>query len=582
MQSLLTDVFTILFVPRFRYSGGIAQLRARITLIFTVLLSSAGLIAIIGVAVGAAQVQTIETIIALITVGVLLNIVLIALIHSGQAFLACLAQFAFMNVFALTLFGTYGIDYGSLLPAAVIILYAGVLGTAWSPALMTVIYGGVTIIAHLLQVRGIIVSPTVTVHADQHTIRLVSSVGLLSVMGILSTLFAYELRRGFSAGGRTLTQLRAIAEVAKNTAEATTLGDLLQRTVDYIRDRFGFFHVQVFLLDNERRYANLAASTGDLGEQLMQRGYRLAMGSQSMVGRALISGEPIITGSYEDDSLGRSNELLREMRSELVLPLIVGEAVIGALDIQSARANAFSNDEVNTLKVLATQVALIVYNGKQLEEARLQLNETRRLLLETEVSLRDTQRLNQRLTGEAWEGYLKLRNAAIIGYTLSDTRLTRDTSWTPGLEQAAGKRRPVLTPLTTESGQQRQLIAVPIELRGRTIGAIEVEMDGTIRQAEMLDVLQSVSQRLALSVDNARLFEQAQELAQRELEVNAISSRLQGIGDIDELAKITLQELGRALGAAHAVIRLGAPGAIANGSTEALPIPPSTSTEGEI
>ncbi|HRE48373.1 MAG TPA: hypothetical protein PLD47_11670, partial [Aggregatilineales bacterium] len=152
MQSLLTDVFTILFVPRFRYSGGIAQLRARITLIFTVLLSSAGLIAIIGVAVGAAQVQTIETIIALITVGVLLNIVLIALIHSGQAFLACLAQFAFMNVFALTLFGTYGIDYGSLLPAAVIILYAGVLGTAWSPALMTVIYGGVTIIAHLLQV----------------------------------------------------------------------------------------------------------------------------------------------------------------------------------------------------------------------------------------------------------------------------------------------------------------------------------------------------------------------------------------------------------------------------------------------
>jgi GAF domain-containing protein len=99
---------------------------------------------------------------------------------------------------------------------------------------------------------------------------------------------------------------------------------------------------------------------------------------------------------------------------------------------------------------------------------------------------------------------------------------------------------------------------VPIELRGRAIGAIEVEMEGAIRQTETLEVLQSVAQRLALSIDNARLFEQAQDIAQRELEVNTISTNLQSLNDIDDLARATIQELSRALGAAQASIRLGA------------------------
>jgi GAF domain-containing protein len=70
-------------------------------------------------------------------------------------------------------------------------------------------------------------------------------------------------------------------------------------------------------------------------------------------------------------------------------------------------------------------------------------------------------------------------------------------------------------------------------------------------------MLQSVAQRLALSIDNARLFEQTQDLAQQELQVNAISAKLQGVTNMNELVKIAISELGRALGAKEASIRLG-------------------------
>jgi GAF domain-containing protein len=227
--------------------------------------------------------------------------------------------------------------------------------------------------------------------------------------------------------------------------------------------------------------------------------------------------------------------------------------VLGALDIQSVRPNAFPKEVIESLSILAAQVGAAAFSAQQAESYRTALSDTRRMLFETEINLAEARRLNQRLTGQAWEDYLKARSLQTVGYTLSESRMQRDTSWTPALEQAALHRRPVLA----MTAANRQLVAVPIELRGRSIGAIEVELGSATRRTETLEVLQALAQRLALSIDNARLFEQAQELARRELEVNAISTNLQAINDIDGLARATLQELSRALGAVQASIYIG-------------------------
>jgi GAF domain-containing protein len=242
----------------------------------------------------------------------------------------------------------------------------------------------------------------------------------------------------------------------------------------------------------------------------------------------------------------------RGIESELAVPLIAGDQIIGVLNMQSSRPNAFSQEDVDSLLIVANHVSIAIRNAQLFEEQRTALNENRRLFLEAEMSLREIQRLNQRLTGEAWQEYLRYRNAEGIGYSLVNNQLRQDLSWTPVLLQAANEQRPVII-----SEGERQTVAVPVVLRNRPIGAIEVEVKASVRQLDALDMLQAVAQRLALSIDNARLFEQAQELAQQELEVNAISAKLQGITDIDEIIETTVGELGRVLGAEQAMVRLG-------------------------
>ncbi len=222
------------------------------------------------------------------------------------------------------------------------------------------------------------------------------------------------------------------------------------------------------------------------------------------------------------------------------------------LDIQSARPNGLTSEDVESLSIMASHISIAINNAQLFQEQRAMLNENRRQFLEAEANLRETQILNQRLTGEAWEDYIHSRASEVVGYTLSQDQIRHDETWTPMLQEASQKGRPVIT-----TQGDKQIIAVPVELRGRAIGAIEVETSGTGRQSDTLEMLQSVAQRLALSVDNARLFEQAQDLARQELQVNAISAKLQGATDMGEIVKTAIGELGRALGASQASIRVG-------------------------
>jgi signal transduction histidine kinase/DNA-binding response OmpR family regulator len=178
---------------------------------------------------------------------------------------------------------------------------------------------------------------------------------------------------------RRQVQLQVAAEVARDASRGSDLQGLMTRAVNLIRERFGFYHAGIFLTDEPGEYAILRAATGEGGQQMLATGHRLPVGKTGLVGYVTGSGQPRIANDADADTMHFDNPLLPKTRSEMALPLHTGEQIIGALDVQSTKENAFDDDDIGILQVLADQLAVAIERTRLFEqiqatlEARLQM-----------------------------------------------------------------------------------------------------------------------------------------------------------------------------------------------------------------
>ncbi|NPA06890.1 MAG: GAF domain-containing protein [Chloroflexi bacterium] len=177
---------------------------------------------------------------------------------------------------------------------------------------------------------------------------------------------------------RRAQQLELASQIARDISSTLNLQELLERAVNLIRERFGYYHAAIFLLDERGEYAEIRAATGEIGQIMVRSGHRLAVGSQSVVGQTAARGEPIVVNDTRQSEIHRPNPLLPETRAEIGLPLRVGNRVIGVLDVQSRHAYAFRPDDVRALQLLADQLAVAVENARAYELNRRALENLRR------------------------------------------------------------------------------------------------------------------------------------------------------------------------------------------------------------
>jgi PAS domain S-box-containing protein len=170
-------------------------------------------------------------------------------------------------------------------------------------------------------------------------------------------------------------QLQTAAEVARDATTAHDLDSLLERAVNLVRERFGFYHAGIFLVDAQGEYAVLRAATGEAGRQMIESGHKLKVGEVGIVGYAIGSGKPHIALDVGGDAVHFKNPFLPDTRSEMTLPLQVGGRVIGALDVQSNREAAFGEDDVATLQIMADQLAVAIGRTRLFEQMRVALEE---------------------------------------------------------------------------------------------------------------------------------------------------------------------------------------------------------------
>jgi GAF domain-containing protein len=145
------------------------------------------------------------------------------------------------------------------------------------------------------------------------------------------------------------------------------LDDLLSGSVNLIRDRFNFYHVSIFLLDELGKYAVLKQATGTEGHELMQQRHKLKVGDESIIGLVISRGNAYVANQTDIDPYYWPNPSLPETRSQLGIPLKIGENVLGAIDVQHNQIDAFGEDDISVLQILADQVAVAVQNVRLFE-----------------------------------------------------------------------------------------------------------------------------------------------------------------------------------------------------------------------
>jgi len=486
-------------------------------------------------------------------------------------------------------------------------------------------------------------------------------------------------------------QLNASADVGRAAVSILNPDQLLAEIVNLITDRFGFYYAAIFTLDRSGNNVVLREATGEAGRILKERGHKLRVGLDSMVGYVVLKREPRVALDVGQDAIRFANPLLPETRSEIALPLVVGDEVLGALDVQSKAAGAFDENSLAVLQGMTDQIAVALLNARSFSDLQTTLaytmrqNELSRIIFGARTTreayaalgqvyaimsdldrislwmVTDRNERNEPLEYEAvaeWDvlggaqldmglryrvtelllaslaaadeiivirdaGDVRLPTttrerlahvnaqaamlvpiivrgqldglivataeqprdftdseirlmqgvAEQLGVVLNNLQLTNEMQATMEREALLNRRlsgeawssyltaRPALT---IESGNaaaatQSARLDLPIVIRGEAIGNFSLADADPDRQwsDEELVLLNTIAGEAALAIDNARLIEQTQRVAQRERTINEINTRVRQTIDLDEILKTAVSELGQSLKAARVVAQVG-------------------------
>jgi GAF domain-containing protein len=345
-----------------------------------------------------------------------------------------------------------------------------------------------------------------------------------------------ELEMANQRNERRARQFEAIAQVARAAISIQDEDTLLFRLTQVISEQFGFYHVGIFLLDEQRENAILRASNSEGGRKMLARRHSLKIGQIGIVGNVAASGNTRIALDVEADAAFKDNPDLPETRAELALPLKDAGQIIGVLDVQSVESNAFLPEDTEILYTLADQIAIAIQNARSHEA--------------THKLLEEAQRTSESYLKEAWR--LLQSQEKRIGYVVSD-----NTS--KPLEKFVGNpytnKMVAQGEVLVENGEIGSL-AVPIHLRGEVVGVVDIHVPaGHDWDPDEVDIAKAVADRLSLALESATLLRSTQRRAEIERLTADISGKISASVNMRNVLQTAVEELGRALPGSEVVIQ---------------------------
>ena len=329
-------------------------------------------------------------------------------------------------------------------------------------------------------------------------------------------------------------QLHAVGEVSRDAATIQDLDTLLNRIVEVIHQRFGYYHAGIFLRDQSGEYAILQASNSEGGKQMLAKGHQLKVGEEGVVGNAAATGRPYIALDVDTDTTHFAHPLLPDTCSEIALPLRVGDEIIGVLDIQSTESNAFDENDMDVLQLMADQLAMAIHNSRLLAEVQQTVQE-----LEIAQGIR---------TQAGWQQWAR-RAEAQQGFRYNRSGIQAIPSPPEEAKLALQKGKPVLIHQQTKDDQEepRSTLVMPIWLRGEILGVINLTVATEEVSHNLSAIVEDVSTRLALNLENARLLEETQRRVASEQLTSEITGQIRESLNMDDVLQTAVREIGESL-----------------------------------
>ncbi len=348
-----------------------------------------------------------------------------------------------------------------------------------------------------------------------------------------------ELNLSNQHNERRARQFEAVARVARATAANQNLETLLPSLAELISRHFDFYHTGIFLMDENREFAELRAANSEGGKRMLARGHKLGIGQSGIVGFVSGTGRARIALNVGDDAVFFDNPDLPDTRSEMALPLRAADQIIGVLDVQSVAVTAFQEEDIEALSTLADQVALAIQNAHSYET--------------TQELLKEAQRASGSILRESWR--VLQAGEESIGYEVSDNRLRPMSR----LLESPQTKRAIASKQTVMENGERAALAVPIRLRGEVIGVMDIRAPEEHQwDTDEVDLVEAVAERLSLELESALLLKSTQRRAEIERITADISSKLGATTQFDSILRTAAEELSLALGGSEVLVQLQA------------------------
>jgi GAF domain-containing protein len=391
--------------------------------------------------------------------------------------------------------------------------------------------------------------------------------GPLIIMTLVTAVFLAVSQDAYQVARQAERDLEQFEHASRFNAQTTDLDEyrLFREALRFMRDQLQYGYAQIFLADehgdlNRRLHPGLSADDDAVP---------VSLGTASGLLEAQRIREPVIV-SQEDNPLRRGH-LFPNIVHALAVPILDGDQVIGVLDAQSS-TESFTPARIETLQVLAEQIALSLRHSRTINALRSDLAQQEETINYLRAQVQEFRGAARQSIGRAWDTYLETRGWQAIGFDLrQDDRRIIPAHDLP-TELRSVFRRGEIEVIRDDEQQQ---IIVPVWLRDEVLGAMAFSVPaGRAITDQQLEMAQNIGNRLALALENQRLFEQSQTQALRERKASEISGLLIGATDLDQVLALAAESFNEALGAVRTRIHL---------HTEALsdPAPPAANGQPE-